>query len=56
MFKFFKKKTKVEQLHNQYQKLTKEAFRLSRINRRASDEMAAEANMVMKKIQVLQEG
>jgi hypothetical protein len=54
MFKLFKRKSKAEVLDKQYQKLLKEAYSLSKINRRASDEKMAEANRVLKEIEVLE--
>jgi len=54
MFKLFKKKSKVEILGKQYQKLLKESHRLSTINRKASDEKMAEADRLSKEIEQLQ--
>jgi len=54
MFKLFKKKTKAEVLDQQYQKLLKEAFTLSKTNRRASDEKMAEADRILKEIEILE--
>jgi hypothetical protein len=51
MLGLFKKKTKVEKLQYQYQKLMKEAFELSASNRRLSDGKTAEANEIMKQIE-----
>ncbi len=53
MFGLFKKKSELEKLQEQYQKLMKEAFDLSKINRTKSDEKTAEAEEVMKKIDAL---
>ncbi len=53
MFGLFKKKTEVEKLQKQYQKLMKEAFDLSKSNRSASDEKYAEADKVQKQIETL---
>ncbi|NKI32068.1 Lacal_2735 family protein [Croceivirga thetidis] len=53
MFGLFKKKTEIEKLQEQYQKLMKEAFDLSKINRSASDEKYAEADKIQKKIESL---
>lgn len=50
MFKLFKKKTEIEKLQDQYKKLMKEAFELSKINRSASDEKYAQADEVQKRI------
>jgi predicted nuclease with TOPRIM domain len=46
-------KTEVEKLNEKYDKLMKESFELSKINRKASDEKYAEANEIMKKIEKL---
>jgi transcription elongation GreA/GreB family factor len=54
MFGLFKKKTEQEQLQEQYKKLLAEAHQLSHTNRRASDEKAAEADAVGKKLEALQ--
>ena len=51
MFGLFKKKTEKEKLREQYEKLTAEAFRLSSINRRLSDEKTFEAEELMKRIE-----
>lgn len=53
MFGLFKKKTEVEKLNGKYDKLMKESFELSKINRKASDEKYAEANEIMKEIEKL---
>ena len=50
MFKLFKKKTELEKLQDQYQKLMKEAFELSKIDRSASDDKYAQADEVQKRI------
>lgn len=55
MFGLFKKKSEVEKLQVQYQKLMKEAFDLSKINRTESDNKYAEADEVQKRIDVLQQ-
>ncbi|GGD94737.1 Lacal_2735 family protein [Maribacter cobaltidurans] len=51
MFGLFKKKTEKEKLT--YQKLMKEAFELSKSNRRASDEKYAEADELQKRMDAL---
>ena len=56
MFGLFKKKSEVEKLQEKYQKLMKEAFDLSKINRSASDSKYAEADVVQKKIEALTDG
>lgn len=48
MFGLFKKKSEKEKLQEQYEKLTKEAFILSKTNRKASDEKTAEADRIAK--------
>jgi len=53
MFGLFKKKTEVEKLQEKYQKLMKEAFDLSKINRSGSDSKYAEADEVQKQIDTL---
>lgn len=50
---FFTKKTEKEKLGEQYQKLQKESFELSTINRKLSDQKAFEAEEVMKKLENL---
>jgi hypothetical protein len=54
MFGIFKKKSKIEVLENKYQNLLKESYKLSTINRKASDEKAAEADQVLKEIENLE--
>jgi len=53
MFGIFKKKTEKEKLEAEYEKLLKESYKLSTINRTASDAKAAEADAILKKIEVL---
>lgn len=53
MFRLFKKKSELDALCKQYEKLCKEAHRLSVINRMASDRKYAEAEEVAKKIESL---
>jgi hypothetical protein len=53
MFNLFKKRSEVEVLKNQYKKLMEEAYKLSTIDRTASDAKYAEADAVMNKIQAL---
>ena len=43
MFGLFKRKTPLEKLQEKYNKLTEEAFKLSKIDRKASDAKQAEA-------------
>ncbi len=53
MFNLFKRKTKIEVLNKKYQRLLSEAYKLSTINRKASDEKTAEANLILKEIELL---
>ncbi len=53
MFGFFKKKTKAEKLHDKYEKLIKESYDLSTVNRTLSDQKQAEAEEVLKEIESL---
>lgn len=55
MFDLFKKKSKKEQLQKKYEKLQKESFELSRVDRKLGDEKAAEAEKVMQEILSLPE-
>lgn len=54
MFKILKAKSKTELLNKQYKKLLKESYKLSTINRKASDVKAAEADRVLKEIERLE--
>ena len=54
MFNLFKKKSPIEKLQAESEKLMKEAFDLSKSDRMASDLKYAEANDIMAKIEVLQ--
>lgn len=51
MFGFLKRKTKKEKLQEQYKKLLKQAFEISKYNRKLSDELTFEANEVLKQIE-----
>ncbi|MFT6211387.1 MAG: hypothetical protein ACJATE_002022 [Bacteroidia bacterium] len=53
MFGIFKKKTEKEKLTSKYNKLMKEAFELSKINRTASDSKYVQADAVQKKLDSL---
>jgi hypothetical protein len=55
MFGLFKKKSEKEKLEEKYQKLLDEAYRLSKTDRAASDLKAAEADEILKKIELLDE-
>jgi hypothetical protein len=54
MFGLFKKKSEKEKLQEQYKKLLKESFDLSKSNRTASDAKQAEADVILKKIEALE--
>jgi len=54
MFKLFRKKSKKEMLEKEYQRLLKEAYQLSTINRKASDGKTAEADRILKEIEKLE--
>lgn len=47
MFGFLKKKTKKEKLQIEYKTLLKEAFNLSKIDRKKSDQKTFEANQIL---------
>ncbi len=49
----FGKKSEKEKLQKQYEKLMKQSFDLSKTNRQASDQKAAEADEIAKKIEAL---
>jgi hypothetical protein len=49
----FKKKSKVDILQKKYEKLLKEAHSLSTVNRTASDQKAAEADLILQEIEAL---
>ncbi|SRX55782.1 Lacal_2735 family protein [Aequorivita sp. CIP111184] len=53
MFGIFKNKSEKEKLQEKYQKLQKESFKLSTINRKLSDQKAFEAEEVMKQLEKL---
>ncbi|MDB9931792.1 Lacal_2735 family protein [Flavobacteriales bacterium] len=53
MFGLYKKKTEADKLQEEYAKLMKDAFDLSKTNRTKSDEKTAEAEEVLKKIEEL---
>ena len=54
MFGLFKKKSEVEKLEISYQKLLKEAYTLSTTNRKLSDSKTAEANEILRQIELLE--
>lgn len=53
MFNLFKRKTEKEKLQERYKKCFEEAYRLSTINRSASDAKTAEANEILKEMEKL---
>ena len=53
MFGLFKKKTPLEKLQVKYKALLKESYELSTSNRKLSDAKVAEAEEVLKQIEVL---
>ncbi len=53
MLGIFKKKSEKEKLQAQYEKLLKDAHRLSTSNRRLSDQKTYEAEEVMKQLEKL---
>ncbi|MFD2561392.1 MULTISPECIES: Lacal_2735 family protein [Aquimarina] len=55
MFTLFKKKSEKEVLQKKYRSLMEESYKLSHTNRKASDDKQAEADLILKKIEQLQE-
>lgn len=53
MFGLFKRKTPLEKLQEKYNKLTEEAYKLSKIDRKASDAKQAEAEEVLRQMDAL---
>lgn len=53
MFGFFKKKSPIEKLQAEYETVLKEAFNLSKTNRKASDAKQADAEEILQKIKAL---
>lgn len=53
MFGLFKKKSEKEKLQDEYKKLLKKSHELSTTNRAKSDQIAAEAEEVLQKIDKL---
>ncbi|MEQ9290064.1 MAG: Lacal_2735 family protein [Cyclobacteriaceae bacterium] len=52
MFNLFRKKSAVEKLEIQYRKLLEESYKLSTIDRKLSDAKQAEAEEVLKQIEI----
>ena len=50
----FRKKTEADRLRKQYQRLMKEAYQLSRSDRKGSDKKYAEADAIMQRIQEIE--
>lgn len=53
MFGLGGKKSKINKLQKKYDQLMKEAFNLSRSDRKKSDEKTAEAQIILKKMESL---
>lgn len=53
MFGLFKKKSELDKLKEQYEQLMKDAFSLSKTDRKASDAKHAEADQLIKRIEAL---
>jgi hypothetical protein len=53
VFGLFKRKTEKERLIEKHRRLLEEAFKLSKVNRRQSDEKVAQAEALMKKIEAM---
>ena len=53
MFGLFKKKSKIEKLEKRFKKLMQEWHTLSSVNRSASDEKYAEAQIIAQQINML---
>jgi hypothetical protein len=53
MFGLFKKKTEIEKLNEKYAQLMQEAYKLGQSSRVAGDRKIAEAEEILKKIEVL---
>jgi hypothetical protein len=47
----FKRKSKVDKLNDQYEKLLQQAHKMSTVNRTKSDELMAQAQDVLKEIE-----
>lgn len=54
MFKLFKKKSEIDKMYDQYEKLMSEANKLSKIDRSKGDQKYFEANEVLEKIKILE--
>jgi hypothetical protein len=54
MFKFFKKKTKIQKLRDKYKILIEEAYHLSKYNRTKSDAKTVEASRILSEIEKIE--
>ena len=52
MFKLFRKKSRAELMEKKYQELLKDAYKLSTINRKASDRKMAEADQLLREMEI----
>ena len=55
MIRFFKKKTELEFLQVKYNKLLRQAMETGRINRSEGDRILAEANVLLQRIEELED-
>ena len=55
IFNIFKKKTKKEKILSQYKRIKEEAFNISKINRKKSDELEKKAQDLLDKIEKLEQ-
>ena len=53
MLGIFRKKTEADKLHKKYERLLKEAYDLSTVNRKESDSKYAEADRILSEIEAL---
>jgi hypothetical protein len=53
MFQLFKKKSAIEKLQDEYEKCLKQAYNLSKTNRKESDLKTHEAHLLLSKIEKL---
>ena len=53
MFGLFKKKSELEKLQMQYEKLMKRWYQVSSVNRSESDRIYAEAELILNKMEAL---
>lgn len=56
MFGIFKKETEEQKLTKKYRKLMQEAFELSKIDRKTSDQKTAQADEIMNQIESIKAG